>query len=669
MKLLSILSFFLLVQVSFSQEYELGKVTIEELKEKRHPKDSTAEAAIIYAKGKTRFDYIGGRFYTITTVEKKIKIYKKEGLDWANFQISAYVGGQNKETVTFSKAVTYNLVNGAIEKTKLKSEGEFTEKSNNDFNIRKISLPNVKEGSIIEFKYDYKSVYWQNLESWKFQYHIPVNYSEYVTYIPEYFTYNKKVKGYFTPIITETTNRATFNFFDRDRNEAIQGRQLMNTSQTIEYNEKMSTYKLQDVPALKDEAFVNNINNYISAIVFELSATQFPNSMYQTYATSWESVIKTIYNDENFGNELSKKSYFEDDVNTVIKGLTTDEEKSNAIFEFVKTKMTWNDNYSYYCKQGVKTAYKNNTGNVAEINLMLVAMMRQAGLNANPILISTRSNGISIFPSNTAYNYVICGLLNGSKTEMNYFDATSKNAQRNILPFRDLNWYGELIQNDGTSIQAVLTPAFSSQEVINSLINIDKEGKISGKIRHQYYDYNGLSFREQYNKLEKDSYLERLEKKYNGIEVNEYECGNKTDGTKPVVENYSFSSNNSIEIIGNKMYFSPMMFFKSTTNPFSSEKREYPIDFVYPNEDKYLMTINLPEGYTIESIPQPKAIVLGDNVLSFKYNIAKTEDQIQLSVQSNINTAILSPEYYDDLKKYYTEMIKIENEKVVLVKK
>jgi transglutaminase-like putative cysteine protease len=669
MKLLSILSFFLFIQISFSQQYELGKVTIEELKEKRHPKDSTAEAAIIYTKGKSRFEYIDGLFYTITTVEKKIKIYKKEGLDWANFQIGVYVGGQTKEIVTFSKAVTYNLVNGAIEKTKLKSEGEFTEKNNDNYDIRKISLPNVKEGSVIEFKYDYKSVYWQNLESWKFQYHIPVNYSEYVTYIPEFFIYNKKVKGYFSPVVTETSKKSSFNFFSRDEKQGVTVNNPGSTMQSVDYNENISTYKMQNVPALKDEAFVNNINNYTSAIVFELSGTRFPNSMYKSYANTWESVIKYIYSNENFGSELSKKSYFEDDVNAIVKGLTNDDEKSNAIFDFVKNKMTWNDNNSYYCKQGVKAAYKNNTGNVAEINLMLVAMMRHAGLNANPILISTRSNGISIFPSNTAYNYVICGLLNGSKTEMHYFDATSKNAQRNILPFRDLNWYGELIQKDGTSIQAQLTPAFSSQEVVNSLINIDKEGKASGKIRHQYYDYNGLSFREQFNKLEKDSYLEKLEKAYNGIEINDYECANKTDGTKPIIENYSFNSNNSIEIIGNKMYFSPMMFFSVTKNPFTAEKREYPIDFVYPNEDKYQITINIPESYAIESIPQPKAFVLGENALSFKYNIAQTDNQVQISVQSNVNTAILSAEYYEDLKSYYNELIKTETEKVVLVKK
>jgi hypothetical protein len=66
------------------------------------------------------------------------------------------------------------------------------------------------------------------------------------------------------------------------------------------------------------------------------------------------------------------------------------------------------------CNEGVKKAYKDKTGNVAEINLMLTAMLRYAGLNANPVLVSTRSNGIAIFPNRTAFNYVIAAVENGS---------------------------------------------------------------------------------------------------------------------------------------------------------------------------------------------------------------------------------------------------------------
>ena len=111
------------ISICFSQKVELGNVTIDELNEKQHPKDTTAVAAFLFKKGEVYFDDLT----TITRVRIKIKIYKKEGLKWANEEILHYING---ESVAFSDAATYNLVDGKIEKIKLKKEGEFEQKIN-----------------------------------------------------------------------------------------------------------------------------------------------------------------------------------------------------------------------------------------------------------------------------------------------------------------------------------------------------------------------------------------------------------------------------------------------------------------------------------------------------------------------------------------------------------
>ena len=57
-----------------AQKYELGKVTIEELKEKAHPLDTSAVAAILFKKGEVRIDYSeNSGFEIITKVICKIK--------------------------------------------------------------------------------------------------------------------------------------------------------------------------------------------------------------------------------------------------------------------------------------------------------------------------------------------------------------------------------------------------------------------------------------------------------------------------------------------------------------------------------------------------------------------------------------------------------------------
>ncbi|WP_239023070.1 hypothetical protein [Flavobacterium endoglycinae] len=142
--LITIVIFFLIGIKANSQNYELGKVTIAELQEKVHPIDSSASAAILFKKGRTFFTYSRDVGFTANHVcEIKIKIYKKEGLGWADQKVRYYIGYENlnKEQLEFSNAITYNLENGAIVKTKLENQGEFKKKINNYWKEKSITFP------------------------------------------------------------------------------------------------------------------------------------------------------------------------------------------------------------------------------------------------------------------------------------------------------------------------------------------------------------------------------------------------------------------------------------------------------------------------------------------------------------------------------------------------
>lgn len=642
MKILKLMALLFVCSMQ-AQDYKLGKVTVDELKEKRHPTDSSASAAILYKKAYVWFTLSSeGYWNVITETEVKIKIYKKDAYDLANVE-KIFYWDSNQESVKFNEAATYNLVDGKVEKTKLKSEGEFTELKNKYYKAKKISLPNVKEGSVIEYKITQTTGFIAEIPSFYFQYDIPVNYIQYAVHTPISFIYNGTLGGYLAPKQTEKRNVPNG-----------------------EFQEDRVVFTLENVKALKDESYVNNINNYRSRITYELSSRTLQNGGIEKYATNWEAVTKKIYDNENFGRQLERNNYFENDINALIAGVTDRDQKIKLIFNHVQSRMHWNDFLGYNCDQGVKSAYVSKTGNAAEINLMLVAMLRHADIDANPVLVSTRSNGITIFPSRTAYNYVIAAVeLNN---DVMLLDATSKNSQPNILPMRALNWMGRIIRKTGTSAEVNLMPKINSKETINLVANIDAEGKVSGKIRDQYADYNAFHFRENYLGLTKDSYLEKLEKRYTGLAIDEYSVTNDKELTKPVVESYGFTHDNIVERIGDKMYFSPMMFFTRTDNPFKQEVREFPVDFSFPFQDKYSISITIPDGYAVESLPKPVVFNMEDNIGVFKYNISNTGKQIQLSVVNEINKAIVGPEFYETLKTFFKEMVAKQNEKIVLKK-
>nr|WP_281231732.1 DUF3857 domain-containing protein [Flavobacterium gelatinilyticum] len=631
-----------------SQQYELGKVTIAELEEKVHPKDSSAPAAILFKTGKTIFTYSAERGFEANNVyEFKIKIYKTEGLKWADQKVSYYVGYDflSDDVVKFSNAITYNLENGQIVKTKLNSEGNFKNKINKYWNQAAITLPNVKAGSVIEFKYVLKSENLTRLPDFEFQYDVPVNYFRYETEIPEFFIYKTLLVG---------------NLKIESKADVVSGKQLYSSG----YKQINSVFSAADIPALQKERFVDNIENYRGAVQNELERKRFPGKPVVNYTTSWEEVAKTIYKNDSFGRELKERNYFDEDLKAVLQNTNSQSEKLNAVFNFVQNRMNWNKERGYYVDKGVKKAYQAQTGNTAEINFILIAMLKAAGITVHPVLVSTVENGIPVFPNRTVFNYVIAGAqIEGKKILL---DAASKFTTPGILPLNLLNWKGRLIKEDGSSEEIEMTTAAPSKEIHTLMVTVNPQQKIEGSVKVRRTDYAALSFREK-NVGNEDSYLEKLENDLNKIEISDYKVENKNeDLSKSVLESFEFKSDNSYDIIGNKIYLKPILFYTDRHNPFKQEERQMAIYFGYPLHRSYNVFFDLPKDYEVESLPKAIKISTENKGTSYTMNMAALEKRIQIMVTVEINNPIFAASEYDMLKEFFQKIIESQNEKIVL---
>ncbi len=660
------LSFTFLLFVLFSlkvtaQKLGLNKVTKAELLEKQHKSDTAASAAFLFKNAKTEFVYSEKDGFTPTTVfQVKIKIFNKQGLKWANFKIPYYIGFDNldDDKVDIISGYTYNLEEDKIIKSKVTGEGKFKENINENWAVKSVTFPNVKVGSIIELEYKLKSQYLSMLPAFQYQYEIPVNTAYYKTEIPEYYIYNAIRKGYVEIESTQKIESKTQLYERKAHYTSVSG--------SVSFKQIVTDFTVNNVPALKEEDYVNNINNYYGTIEHELKLIRYPDQPVKQIASTWEAVAKTIFEEAEFNTALSNSDYFLNDARLVINSGATPEENIKKVFNFVKNRMNWNGKYGYYPRTKMNVAYANKVGNVAEINLLLVAMLRMAGVEANPVLVSTRDNGLALFPTKTLFNYVIAAVNIDEKTIL--LDATSKYADLNILPIRDLNSSGRLIKKDGSSSDIDLMPKSNSKDVINIMATISPQGEVSGKIREQYFDYNALVFRERYNGIAKESYIEKLEKRSTGLNISEYDVQNSTDLSLPIIENYSFTSTNSVEGIGDKMYVSPFLYFARNENPFKQEAREYPVDFMFPNQDKFNINLTIPNGYVVETLPQSKSVALPDNLGNFKYVISNTGNQIQVLYTLDVNQAVIPADYYLALKNFFKEIVSKQTEKVVLKK-
>lgn len=669
MKITMILFSLCFTLTAFAQDYKFGKISKEELLEKFNPLDSSANATYLYKYRKTFFDYVqGDGFRLVTEIHERIKIYNKEGFDYATKKVRLHKSGSDIEVINSIKAYTYNLLNGKIEETKLTKEGMFKTEKSKYLNEMKFTMPNIKVGSIVAFKYKVFSPFYWSVDDFNFQYDIPVKKIEAKFEVPEYFVFKVNTKGFLTvsPKTETKSGKITFRSKTRSGGSIHSGARTTFNSSDVDFTKKISSYHLTNVPALKEEPYVNSINNYRSSMQYELSYTKFPQSPVKYYSTTWEDVVKTIYKSSNFGAELDKTSYFKDEIDAIIGSISDPMKRATLIFDFVKSKVKWDGYNSKYTNNGVKKAFKDQVGNVAEINLMLTSMLKYAGLNAYPVLVSTRRHGVPLFPTREGYNYVVSYVkfLDGSIL----LDATNKYSTPNVLPFRTLNWQGRVIAEKGGSTLVDLYPKQKSKNSISMLINLNAEGHIDGSYRSLKTNHKALSFRERYNETDEDDFLEKLENKYDGLEVSEFNVKNTEDLSKPIMESYKFIKENQADIIGDKIYFSPMFFFKSKENPFKLEKREFPVDFGYPLKSTYRIIVNLPEGFKIESIPEPMAVALPEGMGVFKFSISGLGSKIQMLIDSEINEAIVSPIYYDALKEYFKQMIEKENEQIVLTK-
>ncbi len=666
------LTIFLFVSIIFAtsigkaQEVKYGKVTKKELEEKFYSQDTSANAVVLYKKRRTYYEYTGTSGWSlVTVVHERIKLYNKDGFENATKKVPIYSRGGKSESLGI-KAYTYNLNGGKVEKTKLSKSEIFDEEITENWSSRNFTMPNLKEGSIVEWKYTINSPYYSNINDIICQYDIPIKYMEFKIKIPEYFVFKYLPSRYYPIKVNQSNSLRKLNFSYRtnDGDNLVVKTTLNN--ETIDINEKVFSAVAKDIPALTEEPYVNNINNYRAIVNLEMTAYIPKYGSHEYFNNSWKDVTKTIYESSNFGDQLKKKSYFSDDLAQLTGNLKLPDEKMMAIFQFVKTKIKWNKNYGKYCSsKGVKNAYKEGIGNVADINLTLIAMLREAGLHANPILVSTRSNGIKLFPTTEGFNYVIAGVEKNGEVVL--LDATEKYSSPNILPLRDLNWEGRLIREHGSSTPISLYPKKYNIKNTKLSTKIDGEGMITGTMITSYSNLNALQYRDAYNALDEEELISKIEEENNDIEIENFRLNNKTNLARPIVEMIKFSSDGQVDVIGDKMYISPLLFLTVSENPFKQEDRLYPIDYGSAWKNEIIVAIQIPEGFSVESRPEDFALELPNNLGTYKLKTEVVNNKINVISQTKINSAIIGANHYKILKDLYKQAIDQQLEKIVLV--
>ena len=554
--LFTIITIFSVIQLS-AQDYDFGKVSKVELEEKYHPIDSSTNAAILYRRENImyRFSENSG-FSQEREISMRIKIYNKEGFDWASEKVPLYHGDNgNNEKIKGLKAYTYNLEGGKIKKDKLKNDGIFSEEASDIFEVTSFTLPNVKEGSVIEYRYTVSSPFIQ-IDDIMLQYNVPVNKLDVQVSTPQFYRYKKflNTKAFYIPKYTETKKDRTLTTSRKVANGSYVGSGSSVSRSETKYYDNVVILSEENIPPLKAESFAGNINNYRAKMSMELEArVSLDDIIEKSYATSWDRVSKSVYDSPNFGGQLTKFNFYKSDLDALLAGVEDDIQKAFLVEGLVKSKVKWNGNYGKYAQKGIRSAYKDGVGNAADINLLVTSMLRSQGVNANPVLISTRNNGVPLFPTREGFNYVICMVQSGSSYLL--IDATEPYSAGNVLPERVLNWQGRLLLDGGTSRWVNIKPNEKSSESTMINVKLDEDFTATGKIRKNYTSYLAMNYRKRYTNLSTDDHIKSLESDKGALEISELKYENGKNLGQPVKVTYDYELTDGVDEVGDKIYF------------------------------------------------------------------------------------------------------------------
>ena len=424
---------------------------------------------------------------------------------------------------------------------------------------------------------------------------------------------------------------------------------------------------MKDVPQLKKESFTSTLDNYLSRIEFQLSGYGEPLQP-KNIMGSWPSLSQSLMENEYFGLSLkSGNGFLSDVVRPLIVSAKDDEEKARNIYAYVRDNITCTDHSSVYMDKSLKDVLKTRKGTVSEVNLLLTAMLKYAGLKAEPAILSTSENGFTytLYPLLRRFNYVISRVTTNKGTLM--LDASHPRLGFGKLTPNCYNGQVRVIDTEATAMH--LSPDSLVEKKMTSLFVANTEqGKWIAKARHNTGYYESYNIREKIKDKGQESFFKDLQTSIGSeIKIVEPRIDSLDNYDLPLVLNFEFALNKDEEDL---LYINPMFGEGYKENPFKSAERLYPVEMPFAMDETYLLTMQVPDGYVLDELPKQIAVKLneeGDGY--FEYMLSKSENTISLRSRIKIKKTIFNPEEYDYLREFFKLVVTKHNEQIVFKKK
>ncbi|HMP94188.1 MAG TPA: hypothetical protein PKD90_15005, partial [Phnomibacter sp.] len=431
-------------------------------------------------------------------------------------------------------------------------------------------------------------------------------------------------------------------------------------------NEGKVYFEMNEVPGLDYEPFMDAPRNYIQRVTFQLSK-------YINYfgghkvSTNWEELATDMLRHSAFGGELGKKMDAPG-LDALVAAATTIAEKATVIYNWVTKNVKCNCNfYGLYSDGGVKKALSNRLAMPTELNLILVNLLNQYGIEAYPMLAAERQFGKvnPDYPFKDRFNKAVAY----AKVEANapgwVMDASQPYMPAHVTPYNLLNTLGFIVRRKDPALIKIVRPQerFKQQYAIAATLN--QAGNLEGKATIASSGYARYLSEQQQKELARNPLAFALEKNHAQLNVTHKEEEKLDSASQAMVRQITFNYNLGEE--GQTLYIPTNLLLNLDKNPFNTTRRFSDVNFGYPVLIDYEQTITLPTGVKVKELPPIKVAATPDGQCRFTRSAETRPDgSIRIELMLVQNTTLVPADKYEEIRSFYATVSNLLQEPVVL---
>ncbi len=611
---------------------EPGEFTEAEKSLTECPFDKEADAVVIFDDAFANHD---DQYQLIYTRRTRIKILKPKGNRYANVAIR-YQSKDDAEFVGDIEAYTYNP-NSVPNVKKVPTSAIYRQKLNDIWSVVKIAMPDVQPGTIIEYKYITTAKSYRYLNDWYFQRELPVMHSHFSMMVMPNFEFAYRViKSDLLPI---------------DIKKEKEGRVY---------------FTMTNIAGLRDEPFMDAEKDYLQHVEFQMSGYQGTFGGTTRYMTTWDEVAREILLNPSFGMQLNKNIPLGPEWVNKVKAITPAFDRMAAVYNFVFRNMNWNGMSSKGAVDGVKEAWEKKQGSSGDINLLLINLLKVAGLEVSPLLVSERDNGKvnSDYPFIDQFNKTMaCVLIDGKRYVL---DAAGPYTPPFMIPFSVINTKAFLVTKKKSAIITLTETEKKDRNFVNIHARIDDNGAITGTALIQSDEYARLSRMRAWQR-DKDRFKENYYMAYEaGLQVDSLQMHNLDNDSLALEQQFNFTIPPTTS--GDYKLINLNLFTGIAKNPFISDIRFTNINFGCLQSHSVMEFIELPPTLKIETLPKNLRMIMPDTSITFSRLMEVKDNVLQVKYEISTTRPVFTPDEYEYVKAFYKKMAGIMNEQIVLRK-